>query len=287
MCLALYKPANRFIPKAHLRIGWQINDDGGGFMWASDGQLYIEKGYFDFNAFYKAFKRAEKAFPKSDFVLHLRLATSGLKNINNCHPIMINNKVAFVHNGILIGFGCELKSDSIDFGEQILQKLPEDFIISKGYQFLLDKYCQEHFSKMIFMNNKGKAYIANIDGGDWENGIWYSNTSYKQNIVSKNPIVWTEPKVIFDGSTYNRGLKYVGASAYYVTCCICNKRLRKMDTVAAGNVYCCKDCVEMLYAYSPYCKICESDTFIFKEQCIKCGRKISKEEVIIQAVEGY
>ena len=54
------------------------------------------------------------------------------------------------------------------------------------------------YSKLVILDNKGRYYIVNEKKGNWVDGVWYSNTSYKpkttkvvsattQKTVSKNP----------------------------------------------------------------------------------------------------
>jgi hypothetical protein len=35
------------------------------------------------------------------------------------------------------------------------------------------------YSKLIFMDRKGRSSIINSDKGVWDGGVWYSNTSYQ------------------------------------------------------------------------------------------------------------
>lgn len=176
MCLALLKKAGSHITRKQLTTAWRINDDGAGFMYAQGGKLIVNKGFFNFKKFYQALRCAEALAPKSNFVIHLRLATSGKKDINNCHPFSVNDKLAFVHNGVFRKFDFKNlePSDTQLFNQEILQNLPSDFLNTSSYVKLLTDYCKTDFSKIIFLDSNGDYTILGEDRGDWRNGIWFS-----------------------------------------------------------------------------------------------------------------
>jgi len=186
MCVIIHKPSGTTITKRILSNCWKINSDGAGFMWAFKGILYIRKGFFGFKEFYKNFRLFEERFSSSDFVIHMRVATSGEKNIENCHPFYIKGKeVAYCHNGIFTNFSYVNNkfSDSYLFGEQILKSIAENNIglsifNNPGVQFLLEKYAKDNMSKILIMSQTGEVNLFNKDAGEIENGIWYSNDSY-------------------------------------------------------------------------------------------------------------
>jgi len=174
MCLAILKPANEHIIKRRLRQGFQENPDGAGFMYVKNGQLKIDKGYFSFRSFYKAYRQAEQKCPDSNFVIHFRIATSGKISSKHCHPFLINTTVAFVHNGIFAKLGNKVKSDTQHFNNDYLRYMPPDFIHNKKSIRFLEKYCG-WFNKLIFLNNKNEYLIVNESAGRWLDNIWFSN----------------------------------------------------------------------------------------------------------------
>lgn len=178
MCIAIYKPEDKIISKATLQECYSSNPDGAGFMFAEDKQLHIEKGFFSFDSFYDAYKAHEE----KKVVIHFRIKTHGEINKTNCHPFAVNNSLAFVHNGIINGLdGDKTLSDTIHFNEQILQPLVNKWGNLALFQDPMINLIESRigYSKLIFLDRHGNHKIMNEQKGEWDNGIWYSNNSYK------------------------------------------------------------------------------------------------------------
>lgn len=176
MCIAILKPADRVISEEILQACNEHNNDGAGFMYAENDQLHVQKGFFRFDDFMEAYKKHEN----KKCVLHFRIKTHGDLSEDNCHPFNVSDKLAFVHNGIIkIEETNKKYSDTWHFNEKIVKPLYKD---NQG--FLKKVYVKEllsgfiGYSKLIFMDNKGRSTIVNADKGEWSNGVWYSNTSY-------------------------------------------------------------------------------------------------------------
>ena len=178
MCIAIMKSANKKISKSTLRRCYDANPDGAGFMYAEDKQLVVNKGYFTFKEFYKEYK------PHGDkqVLIHFRIKTHGPIDKDNCHPFLVNSGLGFIHNGIISGYGSNTKSDTIEFNESILQK-----IVSKhGNNSLFDDPMVElienviGYSKLVFLDRHGNYTIMNEKKGNWNDGVWYSNMSWKK-----------------------------------------------------------------------------------------------------------
>ena len=178
MCIAIMKSANKKISKSTLRRCYDANPDGAGFMYAEDKKLVVKKGYFTFKEFYKEYK------PHGDkqALIHFRIKTHGPIDKDNCHPFLVNNSLGFIHNGIISGYGNNKKSDTIEFNEAILQKI----VAKHGNNSLFDDPMVElienviGYSKLVFLDRHGNYKIMNENKGSWDNGIWYSNSSYKK-----------------------------------------------------------------------------------------------------------
>jgi len=178
MCIAIMKSANKKISKATLRRCYDANPDGAGFMYAEDKQLVVKKGYFTFKEFYKEYK------PHGDkqVLIHFRIKTHGPIDKDNCHPFLVNNSLGFIHNGIINGYGDSKESDTIQFNNSILKK-----IVSKhGNNSLFDDPMVElienviGYSKLVFLDRHGNYTIMNEKKGNWNDGVWYSNMSWKK-----------------------------------------------------------------------------------------------------------
>lgn len=177
MCIAIYKPEDKIIPKKTLIECYNSNPDGAGFMYAENKKLHIEKGFFSFNSFYNAYKI--HAHKKA--VLHFRIKTHGKIDTTNCHPFSVNNSIGFVHNGVISGFGDSNHSDTIGFNHGVLQPLVNKWGNLALFQDPLKDLIESRigYSKLIFLDRHGNHNIFNESKGVWDDGVWYSNNSYK------------------------------------------------------------------------------------------------------------
>lgn len=177
MCIAIYKPSNKTISKDILKRCYDSNPDGAGFMYAQDKELKIQKGFFEFDKFYDAYK----AHQAKKCVIHFRIKTHGKIDETNCHPFLINPTLGFVHNGIISGFGNNTHSDTIQFNESVLQKLVSKWGNLALFQDPMVDLIEGRigYSKLVMLDRHGNHKIFNEDKGQWDGGVWYSNTSYK------------------------------------------------------------------------------------------------------------
>lgn len=179
MCIAIFKPADKSLDPAVLEQCWTSNSDGAGFMHVQDNNLVIEKGFMDYDKFLEAYDKVKD----KKLVLHFRIRTHGKTDEENTHPFRIGDNLAFVHNGIISAIDTKSKpdySDTFHFNEQILQQLwksDHQFIRKPHFQKLIAGTIG--YSKLIFMDNKERVTIINPEKGVWEDGIWYSNSSYE------------------------------------------------------------------------------------------------------------
>lgn len=259
MCFAILKPADQHITRKRLRKGFQENPDGAGFMYVGRGRLRIKKGYFTFKGFYKSLRNTEKLYPKSNFVIHFRLSTSGKTDYTNCHPFFIDKQTGFVHNGIFKGLGNKIISDTLEYNFKTLQKLPKDFIYSEKILAKIDKYCGWG-NKLIFLNNKNDYYIVNECVGKWENNIWYSTYDVPQHFSVRSD-QW------FDRE------KYEDESVAWDTCDKCGGfyPVNELVELSWGG-YHCLTCSVTQYKNPHYCYYC-GNAYIETEEgmCTVCG----------------
>lgn len=177
MCIAIYKPKNKTISEETLAECFRSNRDGAGFMYVEKKELKIQKGFFTFQEFYDAYKEHED----KQCVIHFRIKTHGPVAVENCHPFNVNNGLGFVHNGIITGFGSIDESDTRDFNAKILQPLTAKWgnlaLFQPAMKTLLES--RIGYSKLIFLDRHGNVDIFNENKGLWEDGVWYSNTSFR------------------------------------------------------------------------------------------------------------
>lgn len=177
MCIAIYKPADIIINKETLSQCFKANPDGAGFLVSKDKKLILKKGFFTFDAFYKAWEE----YSKDQALIHFRIRTHGEVNTENCHPFMVNKSLGFIHNGIISNFGTDSISDTNHFNNAILQPLVNKY----GNQVLFEpsiKHLIESrigYSKLAFLDRHGNFKLFNEDKGVWDNQVWYSNYSYR------------------------------------------------------------------------------------------------------------
>ena len=120
MCIAIYKPEDIILTDECIYNSFYNNNDGAGFMFSENDQLYVKRGYFDFDDFCKEYEphKSKKC------ILHFRIKTSGQINEENCHPFKITEKLAFVHNGIIYRVpDHKEKSDTCVFNDLLLKNL--------------------------------------------------------------------------------------------------------------------------------------------------------------------
>ena len=177
MCLAIYQPAGKTVSELHLRNGFSNHEDGAGFAWAVNGQLFVKKGIFDVEEVIRHYETI-KEYP---CLIHFRKATHGKIDETNCHPFLFNdNKLALIHNGIL-SIKCTMDglSDTAHFVKQVLEPMVKRNNVPIGdgaLQYLLSTSIGT--DKMVIMDGDGTTYVINEDKGKWEGGVWYSNMSF-------------------------------------------------------------------------------------------------------------
>ena len=192
MCIAIYKPKDKVLSLATLKECYTSNPDGAGFMYAENKKLHIEKGFFSFQSFYDAFKKHET----KQAVIHFRIKTHGKIDTTNCHPFAVNNAIGFVHNGIISGFGDANHSDTIGFNQSILQPLVSKWGNLALFQDPIIDLIEGRigYSKLVFLDRHGNHKIMNEHKGEWDDGIWYSNNSYKPYVAPITTYDWKDSK---------------------------------------------------------------------------------------------
>ena len=185
MCIAIYKPENIEIPKETLETCFENNPDGAGYMFAEDKKLHVRKGFFDMDKFWNSYKRNKN----KQAVIHFRIKTHGKITKSNCHPFNIHNGLAFVHNGIITGYGNDATSDTKEFSRKMLQPLVAKWGNLALFQDPMINLIENRigYSKLVFLDRHGNAKIFNEQKGNWKDKCWFSNKSYEP----KPEIVYT------------------------------------------------------------------------------------------------
>lgn len=178
MCLAIYKPEGAIIPADSIRNGWIGNPDGGGYSFIRKGKVITRKGLMTLKDFMAIFEVDLKENPKAAFSIHFRIRSQGDKSEANTHPFDIAGG-SLIHNGTLDGTGAtygEGESDTCRFAARYKDDLTFDTVTEHKEEF--EKAIGLH-NKMVMLYEKGKHIILNEKAGVWQEGVWYSNHSFK------------------------------------------------------------------------------------------------------------
>jgi glutamine amidotransferase len=140
----------------------------------------------------KQFLEVRKEFPSSYAMFHARYATHGVKNEENCHPFKVKNSydTYLAHNGILdinIAAG-DRRSDTRIFAEDTLPAMGGVTALDDDHVWAMVSKWSLGSKIVVFTLDpaaKETCYIINEDAGHWDNeGIWWSNSTYKQSTWS-------------------------------------------------------------------------------------------------------
>jgi hypothetical protein len=179
MCLAIYKPATTQPDWSAYRNGFAVNDDSWGFAAVVDGTLVTRCGVGTF----EEFREALEPYADKQAIIHFRWATHGKKDTGNCHPFMVSDSLAVIHNGI-ISIKCDLdkdRSDTWHFNELVLKPMhARDEGFYQRSEVVYTQQLAHSGSKFVFLRADGDYCIWNEDAGDWaRDGHWYSNDSHE------------------------------------------------------------------------------------------------------------
>jgi hypothetical protein len=205
MCQAIVKPAGVHIDKAILRRAWNMNQDGAGFCYRSDDgkAIKIDKGYFKFRKFYRAYVKHEA----KELLIHFRWGTHGSRSVENCHPFAISPDAALIHNGILSGFTPPLKSDISDTRFFIERFFAPGLRLSgcSAHAYVAAPALRGFVEALIGGSNKLAVMtlhgvtIFNEVQGEWKDGAWYS-AGYPDEIFAQS--YFDLPPLTRTASTY-------------------------------------------------------------------------------------
>jgi hypothetical protein len=178
MCIAIYTPKKAALKKEILKNCWLNNNDGAGILYIEDGVLKVYKEMNNFDTFFKNYTKIRNKNRGTSMVLHFRISTHGKVNETNCHPFLVNESLGFVHNGMIDVMPRNVDfSDTYMFNELVLKKLPQDFTNNDAIMSMMHSYIG--YSKLIFLDDKDDVTIVGEEKGEWVDGCWFSNTTYK------------------------------------------------------------------------------------------------------------
>lgn len=182
MCIIVHKPGGLVLPDiATIKRCWDANPQGAGFMYIKKplfgpDKLIVEKGFMSWESFRKRIVKFKNY--KEEMCLHFRLASHGSISEENCHPWQIDDDRALVHNGIIRWLGDDhATSDSKRFADIL-----KTFDLQNEDHVRVLEEAIGSYNKVVIMDPYYGTVFLNRNSGVEDNGIWYSNSGYKQTI---------------------------------------------------------------------------------------------------------
>lgn len=182
MCIICYSPADTMPTEQDLLNSNSNNPDG--FGWAirtPDG--IITGKTMDSDEAIDQFLELRSRHIGYDAVYHARITTHGVTALENNHPFIVGDeRTILVHNGMLpitVARG-DSRSDTRIFAENVLPARGLGVLDKAKARRKLEKWM--YGSKMVIMSTRGDlkqdTYILNESDGIWDQGLWFSNSSY-------------------------------------------------------------------------------------------------------------
>lgn len=192
MCLIIFAPASASIPQSYIDNAFTNNDDGAGVAYVANGEVVIEKGFFDVKDLHAALNRIGRDTPR---LIHFRYATLGIVNEANCHPFKLEASAsAMAHNGPCVHddwAGDAKRSDSRHLAEDLMSKFDQDTLFKM--KPVLNGFVNTG-NKLAFLFADGSHLLINEHLGKWRKGLWLSNEySIEPPVVRKSYGTWTSP----------------------------------------------------------------------------------------------
>ena len=178
MCIIVVKPADTQLPpKETLKICFDNNFDGAGYMYRKEDVIHIVKGFFDFESLWHSLEGLEN----DDVCIHFRWATHGAVTRGNCHPFPLSSSVrelqntrahcrmGIAHNGVITGVR---KSKEISDTMVFIKTLDPDKKVTKQLSTATgNKFCVMTPRQTILIGD----FIY-----DKKLGCYFSNNGYEE-----------------------------------------------------------------------------------------------------------
>ena len=217
MCIIAYKSAEaKFPSKKTLRTCFNNNPDGAGFMYNASGVVHIKKGFMSFQQFWKALRAVrEEVGDNTSYVMHFRISTQAGMREDCTHPFPLSRhmkdmrlldtttSIGVAHNGIISLTSESGWSKTITYSDTM--KFITDYLslIIMGKSWYRDKDKKQLVenlidnSRLAVLDSTGHCEMLGL-GWVENNGVWYSNSSYKP----KPKVSITKPYTYTDYSAY-------------------------------------------------------------------------------------
>lgn len=219
MCLLVVCKPNAIPKREELTEGACANPHGYGFAMIIDGKIFRYRTMSARKAVGK-FIHMRQQYPQGYAIWHARYATHGVKNEDNCHPFQVGDDVDTVlaHNGVLDTFigKDDKRSDTRIFAEDTLPKLGGVTALEDENLYrMIEGWASG--SKIAVLTTNPKAeyqlYLINEKSGHWDdNGVWWSNSSYKRSTYTTTTYYKADSHPVVDTIAYD---SFDDEQAYY------------------------------------------------------------------------
>jgi hypothetical protein len=189
MCIIIYQPVGETVTEEHMRNSASHHPDGCGLTYINKKKRSVIYKTMDIDEFVDKYQRLRKTYPRSPFILHFRRMTQGSAKVENNHPFRIDAEYVFAHNGTVTPCipnkpNMRDVSDTRVFNEDVLRRLPYGWFKNPAIDYMLEEFIGH--SKLAIMNRQGEVHLLNEYMGEWRQGLWYSNDSYKIITITMN-----------------------------------------------------------------------------------------------------
>lgn len=261
MCLLVVCKPNAIPKREELTEGACANPHGYGFAMIIDGKIFRYRTMSAKKAVNK-FIHMRQQYPKGYAIWHARYATHGVRNEDNCHPFQVGDDTDTVlaHNGVLDTFigKDDKRSDTRIFAEDTLPKLGGVCALEDENLYRMVEGWASG-SKIAVLTTNPQAqyqlYLINERLGTWDdNGVWWSNSSYKRSTYSLKtyyspaPTLTTSPTneadYVLEQEYYNELLLNADEETPVIDMCPSCEALVDIDRSAEYCQYCdtCMSC---------------------------------------------
>ncbi|WP_280423711.1 class II glutamine amidotransferase [Nocardia carnea] len=188
MCLLTYFPPDVAPDLLALQHGAAVNPHGHGFavIAAPEHRIIVGRG-MRADKVIDRFLAVRHRYPAGAALFHSRYATQGVRGIDNCHPFRLGGdpRTVLAHNGTLPKRvrprAYDRRSDTRIAAEDYLPTMPFGSIDTHRGARGLETWLGSN--KLVLLtvdpSYRQSAYIFGERAGVWDDGIWYSNTTYK------------------------------------------------------------------------------------------------------------
>ena len=220
MCLLVVCKPNSTPSKADLHNGACSNPHGYGFAIVADGKIITERSMSAKKSI-RRFLQLREQYPNGYAMWHARYATHGVKNEQNCHPFQVGDdtQTYLAHNGVLDTFieSGDKRSDTRVFAEDTLPKLGGVSALNdENIYRMIESWATGSKIAVLTVNPiaEYQLYLINEKAGTWDdNGVWWSNSSYKRYVYDYTPSVRQSDSVL--GYADDEATYWEKQEAYY------------------------------------------------------------------------